>query len=92
MGLNITRKEKIFEVEGQINSTTAGYFKTNLIITLNYSKELTIDITKVTEIDASGVRALQSIYNDAQSWNKPFCIIGPGSKEIYDKIRCSEAA
>lgn len=92
MALTITRKEKIFEVAGQINATTAGYFKTHFTITLNSSRGLTIDINKVTEIDASGIRALQSIYNDAQSWNKPFHIIGIGSKDIYDEFRSSKVA
>ena len=92
MALTITRNEKIFKVKGQINSITAGYFKTHFTITLNSSKELTIDINEVTEIDQSGVKAFESIYNDAQSWNKPFYILGAGNKSLLDELRSSKVA
>ncbi|WP_047550216.1 STAS domain-containing protein [Psychroserpens sp. Hel_I_66] len=92
MALQITRNEKTFTVEGKINTSTASNFKTHFVITLNSLTELTIDISKVTEIDSDGVEALKTIYRNAISWNKPFSIIGYGCKEIYDELRLNAVA
>lgn len=86
MSLTITRNNKIYEVEGSLNSSTASYFKTHLAITLNSLKGLAIDINKVTEIDESGMQALKSIFDKSIAWNKPFYIIGNGSKKIYKEL------
>lgn len=89
MALTITRNDKIFEVEGQINATTASYFKTHFSITLNSLNSLSIDINKVTEIDLSGIQALKAIHNKAITWKKSFYILGNGSKEIYEEFNVS---
>lgn len=86
MALTITRNEKIFEVKGKINASTASYFHTHFAITLNSLDGLAIDINNVTEIDSSGIQALKSIYDKAQSWNKSFNIVGNGSKKIYSEF------
>ena len=87
MALTITRNEKIFEIKGQINASTASYFQTHFVLTLNSTNGLAIDINKVTEIDSNGIQALKSIYDKAQTWKKPFYIIGTGSKELYKEFR-----
>lgn len=86
MALTILRNENTFTVEGRINASTASNFKTHFNMTLNSLKDLTIDISKVTEIDTNGVAALKVIYNNAKSWNKPFYIVGKGCKEIYEEL------
>lgn len=86
MALEITRNEKTFKIEGRINASTAGYFKTHFNIMLNSLKGLTIDISKVTEIDANGIEALKAIYKNALSWNKPFSIVGYGCKDVYEEL------
>ncbi|WP_117885669.1 STAS domain-containing protein [Aureibaculum luteum] len=85
MAIKISKTDNIFNVEGQINFSTANYFKTHLTITLNSSRGLTININNVSEIDDSGIIALKSIYMNALKWNKPFYIIGEGSNAIYKK-------
>lgn len=92
MALTITRNEDIFEVKGSINASTASYFQTHFALTLNSTSGLAIDINKVTEIDSNGIEALKTIYEKAQSWNKPFYILGTGSKEIYDEFKYNNVA
>lgn len=87
MAIKITRKERTFSVEGKLNASTSGFFKTHFILTLNSLSDLTIDLSKVSEIDRNGINALKSIYNNAMSWEKPFYVVGHGSKEIYDELR-----
>jgi anti-anti-sigma regulatory factor len=92
MALKITRNEKAFTVDGKINASTSSNFKTHFVITLNSLSDLTIDISKVTEIDSNGIEALKTIYNNAISWNKPFSIIGNGCKEIHEELRLNAIA
>ena len=87
MALTITRNNKIFEVKGSLNESTASYFKTHLAITLNSLNGLAIDINEVTEIDDNGMQALKSIFDKSIAWNKPFYIIGNGGKEIYEELK-----
>ncbi|WP_161805018.1 STAS domain-containing protein [Lacinutrix mariniflava] len=92
MALTILRNNNTFTVEGKINTSTVGSFKAHFNITLNTLKNLTIDISKVTEIDVNGVEAIKSIYNNAKSWNKPFAIVGNGCKEIYEELLTQNVA
>ena len=92
MALTILRNDNTFTVEGKINTNTASNFQTHFNITLNSLKKLTIDISKVTEIDVNGVDAIKSIYNNAKSWNKPFAIVGNGCKEIYEELLTQNVA
>jgi ABC-type transporter Mla MlaB component len=87
MGLTITRIKNTFNVEGHINVSTASYFRTHFAITLNSLDGLNIDINNVTEIDSDGINAIRTIYDKALMWNKPFAIVGKGSKEIYDAFK-----
>lgn len=86
MALTILRNKNTFTIEGNINTDTAGNFKAYFNIILNSFKDLTIDISKVREIDTNGVEALKIIYSNAKSWNKPFAIVGNGCKEIYQEL------
>ncbi|WP_290470244.1 STAS domain-containing protein [Lacinutrix sp. MedPE-SW] len=86
MALTILRHQNTFTVKGKINAATASNFKTHFNMTLNCLKNLTIDINNVTEIDASGVDALKSIYENSKRWNKPFSIVGIGCKDLYEEF------
>lgn len=92
MALKITRNKKTFTVDGEINASTVSNFKVYFIITLSSLSDLTIDISKVTEIDANGIEALKTLYNNAKSWDKPFYIVGTGCKEIYEELRFNAVA
>lgn len=92
MTLTITKNEQLFEVTGQINATTASYFKCHFVIALNSLSGLSIDINKVIEIDDTGMQAIKTIYTKAEQWKKPFKIIGFGSKDIYNELRFQKTA
>lgn len=92
MALTILRNNNTFTLEGIINITTVSNFKTHFNITLNSLKSLTIDISKVTEIDKQGVEAFNLIYNNAKLWNKPFSIVGNGCKDIYEELLSTNRA
>lgn len=83
MALTISRNNNTFTVEGKITAGTASNFRAHFNLLLNSLKGITIDISKVTEIDRNGVDAFKSVYKNSKSWNKPFSIIGFGSKDIY---------
>lgn len=86
MALKILRNDNTFTLEGQIDATTASSFQTHFNITLNTLENLTIDINKVTQIDAKGMNAFKVIYNNAKSWDKPFVIVGLGCKDVYEEL------
>ena len=92
MALKITKQNRTFLVEGALNSITAMNFKNHLESILNTYGALTIDIEKVTEIDASGMKALRALYSNALIYNRPFYIVGTGCKEIYDDFTIINAA
>lgn len=87
MALTILRNNSTFTVEGQIVAGTASNFRTHLNLMLNSLKGVTIDISKVSKIDANGVAAFKAIFKNAKSWNKPFFIKGKGSKDIYEAFQ-----
>ncbi|NMH88733.1 STAS domain-containing protein [Flavivirga algicola] len=92
MALKITEQNGTFLIEGTINTTTAMNFQNHLEAILNRRNMLTIDIENVTEIDASGMKALRALYGNALIYNRPFYIIGTGCKEIYDDFTFTDAA
>ncbi|WAC01345.1 STAS domain-containing protein [Lacinutrix neustonica] len=86
MALTILRNDDTFTLEGKINLETASNFKTQFYLLLNSLKGLTIDISKVTEIDTKGVAAFKILYNNSKLWNKPFYIVGNGCKDLYEAL------
>lgn len=92
MALTILNEKNRFVVEGKINSNTANNFKTHLNLILNSLNDVTVDISKVTEIDTEGLAALKAIYEKALYWRKSFSIVGYGCKEIYDEFRMLHVA
>lgn len=84
MALKITQQNSVFIIEGTINASTAMHFQNYLESILNAYEALTIDIENVTEIDASGMKAMRALYSNALIYNRPFYIIGTGCKEVHD--------
>lgn len=76
MSLTILRKENVFTITGKVNVNTARGFKTHFSLLLNNLKGITIDLTKVSEVDESGLKALSELRKKALQWNKMFNIIG----------------
>ncbi|WP_299120311.1 STAS domain-containing protein [uncultured Winogradskyella sp.] len=92
MSLTIKENNGVFLVEGAINASTVKHFKNHCETLLNAFGELTIHIENVTEIDASGINAIQVLYKNALKLNKGFMVIGNISKNIYDKLTNFKAA
>ncbi|EDP71254.1 hypothetical protein FBALC1_02182 [Flavobacteriales bacterium ALC-1] len=86
MSLTIKENNGVFMVDGSINGSTAEQFKMHCQSILNANGELTIHIENVTEIDTSGVNAIQALYINARKQNRGFMVIGNISKNIYDKL------
>lgn len=86
MALTIFRNDNTFILDGKINAMTARRFEKHVNTTFKTIKNLTIDISKVTEIDTKGVAALMVIYKKAKTENKTFSIVGSGCKDIYEEL------
>ncbi|WP_370226493.1 STAS domain-containing protein [Mesoflavibacter sp.] len=87
MALTITRDKTLFEIVGRIDTSTVKSFETHLKLMLTNLEDLTLNIDKVSKIDASGMKAIRNLYDNAISNNKKLCITGLGCKEIYEELR-----
>jgi len=84
MVLLILEKKGNFYIQGKITSDNVFAMKLHIEYILEKRKYVTIDITKLTEIDIDGIFALTKIHQHALRTNKIFTIIGVGSKDMYD--------
>jgi ABC-type transporter Mla MlaB component len=92
MALQILECNGTFHLKGALNVTTSNPFITHFKHVLKNTKDVTINIDQVKEIDRSGVTAFKTIYSSAQKDNKQFSITGHGCKEIYDEFRYYQIA
>ncbi|MBU2938178.1 STAS domain-containing protein [Lacinutrix sp. C3R15] len=92
MALTITQKENIITLEGALNASTLNSFKNYFSLVLNTSKNFTLNIDKVTEIDVSGMRVLKEMYRNAIHNNNIFFVVGYGCKDIYEDFKCLNVA
>jgi ABC-type transporter Mla MlaB component len=92
MALQILENKGNFYIQGKITCDNVLAMKLHIEYVLEKRKYITIDITKVTEIDIDGVAALTEIYQKTLLTNKIFTIIGIGCKEIYDHFNSQGAA
>ncbi|WP_052467068.1 STAS domain-containing protein [Psychroserpens damuponensis] len=92
MALQILEQNGIFNLHGRLTTATSqsflNHFK-NIITSVN---DVTINIDKVSEIDATGMSAIRVLYDNALQYNRNFFIIGNGCKEIYEEFRYTEEA
>jgi len=92
MALTITQKENTITLEGALNANTLNSFKNHFNVVLNTSKNLTLDIDKVTEIDASGMHELKKMYKTAIHNNNIFFVVGYGCKDVYEDFKYPNVA
>ena len=92
MALQILENNGNFYIQGKITSDNVLAMKLHLEYVLEERKYVTIDITKVKEIDIDGVTALTEIYQKTLLNNKIFTIIGVGCKEMYDHFNSQDIA
>lgn len=92
MALTITRENGVFMIAGAINASTSKHLENHFGSLLEKYNEVTINIDKVSHIDATGLSALRALYQSClTNYNKAFYIIGNGCKEIYDDFRYNMA-
>jgi ABC-type transporter Mla MlaB component len=84
MALQILENNGTFYIQGKIIYDNVLAMKLHIEYVLEKRKYVTIDITKVTEIDYDGVLALTKMHQKALLTNRIFTIIGIGSKDLYD--------
>lgn len=92
MALTITEKHGVFVVEGSINASTAKHFQNHCEAILNANGELTIHIENVIEIDANGIRAIETLYKGALSQNRGFMVIGNINRDLFEELRAIKTA
>ncbi len=92
MALQILECNGTLYLKGALNLTNSNPLITHIERVFKSTKEVTINIDQVKEIDRSGVTAIKTIYSDAQKDNKQFSITGYGCKDIYDEFRYYQIA
>jgi anti-anti-sigma regulatory factor len=83
MALQILEKNGTFEVSGDLDTETSHSFIVHFEHLMTTSKEITINIDKIKEIDASGIQALKTLFTISLKNNIILHIIGRGYKDIY---------
>ncbi|ARV10186.1 hypothetical protein BTO05_11265 [Winogradskyella sp. PC-19] len=92
MALTIKENNGAYQLEGVLNVNTANHFLTHCEILLNAFGKLTIDIEKTSLIDSDGMRAIKSLFANANTSQRKFYVIGTGCKDIYDDMRTTNTA
>jgi len=92
MALKITQQNNIITLEGVLNTNTLSSFKNHFTAILNTNKEVTLDMDKLTEMDASGMHTLKEMYRNAIHSNNIFFIVGSGCKEVYEDFKYPNVA
>lgn len=87
MALTITQENDTITLEGALNTATLKGFKTHFEFILNSNKGITLDINRVTEIDASAMNTLKAFYRKAILERNIFFVVGKGCKDIYDDFK-----
>ncbi|MDO6596003.1 STAS domain-containing protein [Oceanihabitans sp. 2_MG-2023] len=92
MPLTITEENNTIILEGVLNTNTISGFKNHFNVILNTNKAVTLDMDKVTEIDASGMYTLKEMYRNAIHSNNIFFVIGSGCKDVYEDFKYPNVA
>ncbi len=86
MALQILECNGTFYLKGALNLTNSNPLITHIERVFKNTKEVTINIDHVQEIDRSGVDAFKTIYHSAQKENKQLSVIGNGCNNLYDEF------
>ena len=92
MALQIIKTQNEFTVKGEINSTTAKNFKFHFSTLLKSVKAVTVDLTKVTKIDADGMRSIEDLKYYATIFKRQFVLkLNTNQQEQYGRLSGVEA-
>lgn len=92
MSLKIVKKKNVYQLKGKINTKSVLLFLNFFTKKIDTKNVITINIDKVTEIDKSGMNAIQQLFIQASNNQKNFSIIGAGCKEIYNDFSTRQSA
>lgn len=73
----------VIEVEGNIDSRTAGEFEKKTVEATQKEDKLIIDLSKVEFLSSAGLRALLMLYRQVKARNGKIVLVGV-SEEIQD--------
>jgi anti-anti-sigma regulatory factor len=92
MALTITQQDNTVTLEGALNTNTLSSFRNHFNVILKSNKEVTLDMDKVTEMDASGMHALKEMYTNAIHSNNIFFVVGSCCKDVYEDFKYPNVA
>ncbi len=92
MALKIKDNNGTFFINGSINASTVKQFKNHIEFLILYTKELTLNIDGVKNIDSNGMRVFRELYTTALISNKDFYVVGNGCKDIFNDFKSNLAA
>jgi anti-anti-sigma regulatory factor len=84
MALQIIKTQNEFTVKGAINATTAKNFKLHFSTLLKSVKAVPVDLSKVTNIDADGIRCMEDLKYYADVFKRQFVLkLNNNQKELF---------
>jgi anti-anti-sigma regulatory factor len=83
MALQIIENNGTYELLGNLNTQTSRSFIKHFEFLINTLKDVTINIDKITAIDATVVKALKKLIAISLKNNSKLDIIGQGCNDIY---------
>ena len=92
MALTITQQNNTIILEGILNAANVNNFKTHFGFIQTESNNLTLNLTKVTNIDASAMIELKAIYKNAILNQNIFSVKGLRSEELNDAFKYQNVA
>ncbi|WP_452600343.1 STAS domain-containing protein [Pontimicrobium sp. MEBiC01747] len=92
MALQILEHNGTFYLQGNLNATTSRAFIIHLEHKIETVKDVTVNIDKLTEIDANGVAAFKTLFASALKQYKGFFVTGNGCKDIYEEFNYYQVA
>ena len=90
MNLEISEANNFFRIEGILDKTTVGIFKSQFQDVFEYLSNVTISIEDVVKIDKYGVSALAHLHNESITRKKRLSIVGSGYNDLYHYFKSEE--
>ncbi len=87
MALQLQKKENLFQLSGRLHSCTVKEIRPLFILRMQEVESLTIDISKLDDIDLSGAMFLSELYESSNKRFVNFSILIRDNKKILGPFR-----
>ena len=87
MAFRITKQKDIYEVQGILNSQNQEAFKNYFNLVLKKAPFIKMSLSKVKNLDNTGIRFITAMYKKAQDNNKPFFIVGVKNRKLIELFK-----